>query len=283
MWQYILEPLAYAHMQRALAGSVAVGVLCAVLGTFVILKNLAFIGEGLAHGSLPGLAIGYALGYNLTLSAGLFTLGLALVIGYVTEKSRVALDTAIGILFSASMALGIVIISLARGFTPDLNAFLFGNVLAIGPADLWLILAISVVVLSCVALLFQPLVAFCFDRELAVVSGLPAARLYYLLLAMIAAAVVASLQAVGIVLVTAFLVIPPAAAFQLTNRFRPLIALAVLLSTVGSVAGLFLSYYLNIASGATIVLTQALLFVLCALLGRHRPPLVRSLGLGHSH
>ncbi len=278
-----MEPLAYAHMQRALVGAVAVGVLCAVLGTFVILKNLAFIGEGLAHGSLPGLAVGYALGYNLTLSAGLFTLGLALVIGYVTEKSRVALDTAIGILFSASMALGIVIISLARGFTPDLTAFLFGNVLAIGPSDLWLILLVSLVVLTAVAVLFRPLVAFCFDRELAVISGLPASRLYYLLLAMIAAAVVVSLQAVGMVLVTAFLVIPPAAAFQLTNRFRPLIALAVLLSTLGSVTGLFLSYYLNIASGATIVLTQAVLFLLCALFGRRRPPLVRSLGLGHSH
>lgn len=281
MLTYIVAPLQQPFMQRALLGAVAVGVLCAVMGTFVVLKHLSFIGEGLAHGSLPGLALGWLLGTNLYLSAGLFAVGLALVIGYVTEKSRIALDTAIGILFSSSMALGIVLISLKRGYTPDLTSYLFGSVLAIGPHDLWLILGAAVIILALVALLFKELVFLAFDREMAEVTGVPAGPLYYLLLAMLAITVVVALQAVGIVLVTAFLVIPPAAAFQLTNRMGSLVSLAVVFSIIGCVVGLFASYYLNVALGATIVLTQGLIFAVCVLAGRQRPPVLRSLGLGH--
>ncbi|HWJ02158.1 MAG TPA: metal ABC transporter permease [Verrucomicrobiae bacterium] len=278
MIDFILEPLQFAFMQRALVGTMAVGVLCAVLGTFVVLRRIAFIGEGLAHGSLAGLAIGHILHWDLYLTGNLYTAGLAMLIGYLHEKARVSFDTAIGIIFSASMALGVALISRMKFYTTDLTGYLFGSVLSISSSDLQTMLLGTGIILLLIFLFYKELVFCSFDAEMAQVTGVPRAFFHYLLLAMIAVAVVIASQTLGIILVTALLVTPAASAFQLTSRLDRMILVAVGTSVSASLIGLFASYYLNVASGASIALTASLLFVLSYLFSPRRKSWRKSLG-----
>jgi manganese/iron transport system permease protein len=276
---FFIEPLQYAFMQRALVGTTAIGILCAVLGTFVVLRKIAFIGEGLAHGSLAGLAIGYLLHANLYIAGNLYTAGLAMLIGYLNEKAKVSFDTAIGIIFSTSMALGVALISRMKFYTTDLTGYLFGSVLSITDADLLLILSGTLVILGLILVFYKELVFCSFDSEMAEVAGVPRAFLHYLLLLMIATAVVIASQTLGIILVTALLVTPAAGAYQLTNKLGPMLALSASISLLSSLIGLFASYYLNVASGASIALTAAMLFIISYLISPKRKPLRTSLGL----
>ncbi len=276
---FVLEPLQYAFMQRALLGTVAIGILCAVLGTFVVLRKIAFIGEGLAHGSLAGLAIGYLLHANLYIAGNIYTAGLAVLIGYLHEKAKVSFDTAIGIIFSASMALGVALISRMKFYTTDLTGYLFGSVLSITNSDLLLIIGGTVIILGFIITFYKELVFCAFDSEMAEVSGVPRTFLHYLLLLMVATAVVIASQTLGIILVTALLVTPAAAAYQLTNKLNYMLVIAAIISLLSSLIGLFASYYLNVASGASIALTASLLFVISYLISPQRKPLGRSLGL----
>ncbi len=278
MIHYLIDPLNYAFMQRAFIGTVSVAILTALIGTFVILRRLAFIGEGLAHGSLGGLAIGYLLHWNLYLTGNIYTIGLAMVIGVLHEKSKVSLDTAIGILFSTSMALGIALISSLKFYTTDLTGYLFGSVLSITSSDLIIIVASTLLILAILALFYKEFLYYAFDPEMAEVSGLPRASLHYAMLAMIAVTVVVASQTVGIILVTALLTIPAASAFQWTNSLHKLVLLAVLFGLLSSIIGLYLSYYFNIASGASIALTAAFVFLFSFLLSPGRTNLRRSLG-----
>ncbi len=279
MINFLFEPLQYAFMQRALIGTIAVGILCAVLGTFVVLRKIAFIGEGLAHGSLAGLAIGYLLHWDLYIAGNLYTAGLATLIGVLHQKAKVSFDTAIGIIFSTSMALGVALISRMKFYTTDLTGYLFGSVLSITDSDLLLILAGTVIILALIFAFYKELVFCAFDAEMAEVAGVPGTFLHYLLLLMIATAVVIASQTLGIILVTALLVTPAAGAYQLTNKMGPMLGFAVLISLLSSLIGLFASYYLNVASGASIALTAALLFVISYLVSPRRKPLGKSLGL----
>ena len=279
MLKFITDPLQFSFMQQALLGTISVGILCAVLGTFVVLRKMAFIGEGLAHGSLAGLAIGYLLHFNLYFVGNVYTVGLAMLIGYLHEKAKVSLDTAIGIIFSASLALGVALISGMKFYSQDLTGYLFGSVLSISAFDLKIMLAGTATILLLIFLFFKELVFCAFDAEMAEVAGVPRAFLQYLLLAMIATAVVISSQTLGIILVTALLVTPAAAAYQLTYRLKIMLWLAVLNSLISSLVGLYASYYLNIASGASIALTASLIFILCYLISPRRKPLRKSLGL----
>ncbi|OLN33684.1 metal ABC transporter permease [Desulfosporosinus metallidurans] len=275
----LLDPLQYAFMQNAFIGTVAIGVLCAVIGSFVVLLRLAFIGEGLAHGSLAGLAIGYLMRWDLYLAANLYTIGLALLIGIVHEKAKVTLDTAIGILFSTSMALGIALISSMKFYTTDLTGYLFGSVLAITPFDLKIIIAASILILIILFLFYKEFVFYAFDPEMAEVAGLSRAGLHYTMLIMIAITVVIASQTVGIILVTALLIIPAASAQQWTRSLKRLLLLAIFFGLTSAVMGLYISYYFNIASGASIALTAATFFFVSFLLSSHRQPLRRSFGL----
>lgn len=276
---FFLDPLQYAFMQRALTGTIAIGILCAVIGSFVVLRRLAFIGEGLAHGSLAGLAIGYIMRWDLYLTGNLYTIGLALVIGVLHEKAKVSLDTAIGILFSTSMALGIALISSLKFYTTDLTGYLFGSVLAITPFDLKIILGAAAGILLIVFLFYKEFVFYAFDPEMSEVAGLSRAGLHYTLLIMIATTVVIAAQTVGIILVTALLIIPAASAQQWTRSLKRLLLLAVLFGLSSAVIGLYLSYYFNIASGASIALTAAVIFFVSFLFSSQRQPLRRSFGL----
>lgn len=274
----ITDPLQYTFMQRALIGTIAVAILTAVVGTFVILRRLAFIGEGLAHGSLAGLAIGYLLDWNLYIAGNIYTIGLALFIGVLHEKAKVSLDTAIGILFSTSMALGVALISSLKFYSTNLTGYLFGSVLSIGSLDLIIIVCSTLVILLILTLFYKEFVYYAFDPEMAEVAGLPRARLHYVMLAMIAVTVVVASQTVGIILVTALLTIPAASAFQWTHSLKKLLLLSVIFGLISAILGLYLSYYLNVASGASIALTAAVIFMLSFLFSPKRVSLRRSIG-----
>lgn len=276
--ELIIEPLQFAFMQRALIGTIAVAILTSTIGTFVILRRLAFIGEGLAHGSLGGLALGNLLGWNLYIAGNIYTVGLALLIGYLHEKARVSLDTAIGILFSTSMAFGIALISTSRFYSTNLNGYLFGSVLSIGSFDLMIILGATLTILIILVLFYKEFLYYAFDPEMAEVAGLPRSRLHYAMLAMIAVTVVVASQTVGIILVTALLTIPPASAYQWSNSLKKLVFLAIIFSLISAILGLYLSYYFNIASGASIALTSAVIFLFSFIFSPHRVSLRRSIG-----
>ena len=272
------EILGFAFMQRALIAGALIGAVCAVVGVFVVLRGLSFIGAGIAHASFGGVALGFLLGVNPTWTAVAFCLATAWGIAAVTRKARVREDTAVGIFFASTMALGILFIGLMRGYNVDLFGFLFGSILAVMPEDLWITLGMGVVVLALVMALCKELLFITFDPEAAEVTGLPASRLYFLLIGLIALAVVLSIKVVGIVLVSALLVTPAAAAYQLTEDFGRMMRLSVAIG-VGSVeAGLLLSYLLNTASGATIVVLTTLVFFVAAAVSPRRRRLGSSAG-----
>jgi len=279
-FSWIVEPLAQPFMQRALVGSVGVAVLCAVVGTFVVLLGLAFIGEGVSHGSLAGLALGFLLKLDLLLVSLPFGVGLALLIGYLAERTRTRFDAAVGVVFATSAAMGIALISAVRTF-PDLNSYLFGNVLAIRPLDLAMIGGTALLVIAVVLLLQKELVLLAFDPEMARVMGIPTRTIYYLLLGLIGLTVIVCLRTLGVILVTALLVIPASAGRQLANRVPTMMLTAVVVSIISACGGLLLSYHLSISSGASIVLCSSVCFAASLVLSRRRPRVsaLQSLGL----
>jgi len=264
------EILTYTFMQRALAASMLIGTLSAIIGVYVVLRGLAFIGAGIAHASFGGVALGFLLGINPILAAVVFCLVTAWAIAWTSRRAEVREDTAIGIFFAATMALGILFIGLMRDYNVDLFGYLFGSVLAVTREDLWLSLGLGIGVLLTVGLFFKELLFITFDPEMAQVSGLPASTLYVLLLSLMALTIVLSIKVVGIILVSALIVIPAAAAYQLTEDFRRMMLLAVVIGNLSATIGLFLSYGLDTASGATMVLTATTFFMLSALLSPRR-------------
>jgi ABC-type Mn2+/Zn2+ transport system permease subunit len=243
MIEHLVAPFHYAFMQRAFLTAILVGVLCATMGTYVILRKLAFIGDGIAHASFAGIVIAYLRGTNFYLGAGI-----------------VAVITTIGVLFTGAFALGIFLMSRQRTYSVDLQSFLFGDILSVGPQDVVMIVALALVVGIVTTLLFRSLLYTSFDPVVAQASGMNANAIEYVLLVLIALTIIISLQAVGIILVAALLVTPAAAAYQLTDRFAPMMALSALFGALCAVGGLYLSYYLASASGATIVLVATVLF-----------------------
>src|SRR3954469_15156267 len=233
LFAWLIEPLSLPFMQRALLGSVGVAVLCAVVGTFVVLLGLAFIGEGVSHGSLAGLALGFIFKVDLLLISVPFGVGLALLIGYLAERTRTRFDAAVGVVFATSAAMGIALISAVRIF-PDLNSYLFGNVLAIRPIDLVLLGVAGLLVLAVVLLLQKELVLLAFDPEMARVMGVPTRPLYYLLLALTGLTVVICLRTLGVILVTALLVIPASTGRQLARRVPTMMLTAVVVSVLSA-------------------------------------------------
>jgi manganese/iron transport system permease protein len=257
---HLIAPFHYAFMQRAFLTAILVGVLCSTMGTYVILRRLAFIGDGIAHASFAGIVIAYLKGTNFYLGAGIVAVITALGIGFVHRRGRISLDTTIGVLFTGAFALGIFLMSRQRSYSVDLQSFLFGDILSVSAQDVLMIVALALVVAGVTALLFRPLLYTSFDPVVAQASGMNAGAIEYVLLVLIALTIIISLQAVGIILVAALLVTPAAAAYQLTDRFAPMMALSALFGAFCAVGGLYLSYYLASASGATIVLMATVLF-----------------------
>jgi manganese/iron transport system permease protein len=262
MIEFLVAPFEFGFMQRALLGGVLVGAICALVGTYVVLRGLAFVGDALAHAAFPGVVIAYLLKGNIHLGAAIFALATALGIGLVSRRGRVSYDTAIGILFAGAFALGVLLMSTLRGYTVDLFSFLFGNVLGISRQDLLSVGLLGAVVVLTIILFYKELLLLSFDPTVAEAMGYPVQTLNYLLLGLIALTIVISIQAVGIILVVALLVTPSATASLLTERFLRMMMLGVLLAALAAVIGLYLSYYLNVASGAAIVLVSTCLFFL---------------------
>jgi zinc transport system permease protein len=268
MMAAVAEMLSYGFMQRALVAGVLVGLLCGVLAFFVVLRRLSFIGVGISHSAFGGVAIGVLTGLDPFVLAAVVCTLVAWAIGWVSRRGRLHEDTAIGILFSSVMALGVALISLSRDYQVDLFGYLFGNILAVAPRDLWLLLGATLAVLTVIGALFKPLLFVAFDEEVARANGLPVDALQYLLLTCLALAVVAAMRVVGIILVEALLVIPAAIGVQLARRYRAMLAVSVLSAIGSALSGLCLSYVLNVAAGAMIILVASALFVVALAIGR---------------
>jgi ABC-type Mn2+/Zn2+ transport system permease subunit len=270
MLAWLTAPLAYTFMQRGLLASLIVGVVCAVIGCYVVLRGMAFMGDALAHAILPGIAIAYILQGNLTLGALAAAVAVALLIGLFSRQGTIREDTAIGILFAAALSLGVALISSIRTYAVDLSHILFGNVLGVSPSDLWLAFGLGALVLITVAVLYKPFLVISFDPVLAATLRWPAEPLRYLLLVLLALTIVVSLQTVGVGLVASMLVTPAATAYLLARRLPAMMLLSALAGSLSSLAGLYLSYYANVASGAAIVLVSTGFFLLAYLFSPQR-------------
>ncbi len=270
MVELLLEPLGYPFMVRALLAALMVGVICAALGTYVILQGMAFLGDALAHAILPGVVVAYLLGWPLAVGALIVGIGTALGIGALTEKGELRGDTAIGIVFAGSFALGVALLSTVNSYAVDLTHILFGDVLAVTTAELWVTLLLGTIVLLTVLAFYKELLIITFDPMLAAVLRLPKRFLRYLLLVLIAVTIVMALQTVGIALVLALFVTPAATAQLLTRRLPTMMAVAAGLGATANVSGLYLSYYVNIATGPAMVLVATLFFLVVFLLASER-------------
>jgi len=274
MLNFLLEPLSYGFMARGMMAAVMVGIVCALVGTYVVLQGMAFFGDALAHSILPGVAVGYLVSggardmlfWWALLTAVLAALG----IGAVSKGAQVKEDTAIGIVFVGMFALGIALISTMRSYTVDLVHFLFGDVLGVSQGDLLLTAVFGLLVILTIVAFYKEFLVISFDPILAETLRLRSNRLRYLLLVLIAVAIVVSLQTVGVALMLGMLITPAATAYLLTRRLLPMMAVAALIGILSSVVGLYLSYYAGIASGAAIVLVCTALFLLTALAAPQR-------------
>ncbi|MEK7310802.1 MAG: metal ABC transporter permease [Chloroflexota bacterium] len=264
MFTFLLEPLQYSFMVRGMAAAAMVGVVCAVVGSFVVLRGMAFFGDALAHAILPGVAVAYLIGgasgplFWGALVAAVVT---ALGIGAITRGGRLREDTAIGVIFAGVFALGIALISTIRSYSVDLAHILFGNILAITNYDLLLIGGFSALVLLIIAAFYKEFVVISFDPVHAATLRLPAEPLRYLLLILVAVTVVVSLQTIGAGLMTAMIITPAATASLVARRLSRMMFIASLIGAGSGIVGLYLSYYVTIASGAAIVLVTTACFV----------------------
>ncbi|MEU6010850.1 anchored repeat-type ABC transporter permease subunit [Streptomyces sp. NPDC047453] len=276
--EFLTEPWHLVFMRRAFAVAVVTGLVCGVVGVYVVLRGMAFIGEAVSHSAFPGVALAYAFQGNLLLGGALAGMTTSLLIALVTQNRRLKADTVIGVFFSCAFGLGIVLVSTRDSWSTDLSSFLFGQVLAVGPEDVWTAAGVGAVLVAVVLLFSKELVAVSLDRETARAAGLPVLRLDLILYAIVTATIVLSLQAVGNILVLSLLITPAATARMLTDRLWAMTLLASLLGGTGALAGLYVSYAYDLAAGGSIVcvLTAVFAMVWCAaprhgLLRRLRP------------
>ena len=266
----LLSPLGYEFFVRALVASALVGISCAVVGSFVVLKGMSFIGDAVSHAAFPGVVIAYLLGVPIIIGGSVAAIGTALGIGALTRRSGLRSDAVIGVLFAGMFALGVALFSAIPNFVGDLLGFLFGDVLGISFGDLAALSLLATIVVSIVALFWKELLYATFDPLGAGAAGLQVRRLEDLLLVLIAVTIVVSLQAVGIVLVVAMITTPAATAQLLVRRFDRMIVVAALVGVASGVIGLYASYLFDVASGASIVLVETLLFIVVLALTRLR-------------
>ncbi|MGC8949842.1 metal ABC transporter permease [Chloroflexus sp.] len=266
MIDLLTAPLVYSFMQRGLIAALLVGIVCSVVGVYVVLRGMAFLGDALAHAILPGIAVGYLVNGADRGTLFWWALGTALVstlsIGAISRATKIREDTAIGIVFAAMLALGVALISTVRNSAVDLSHFLFGNILGVSESDLWRIALFGIVVITVIILFYKELMVITFDPILATTLRLPVRFFDVLLLTLLAIAIVVAIQTVGVALTIAILVTPPATAAFFTHHMHTMMIAATGLAMIAGVVGLYASYYFSIASGSAIVLTSTLIFVL---------------------
>ena len=258
--EFIQGLLDFQFLQNALITSVMVGISAGIIGSFIILRGMSLMGDAISHAILPGVALSYMLGSSYIIGATIFGMASAALIGFVTKHSRLKNDTAIGIVFSAFFALGIILISFARSST-DLYHILFGNVLAVRDSDMFLTAAVLVIVLIAVPLFYKQLKLTSFAPTIAKSYGWNISAINYGLMFLLTLVAVTSLQTVGTILVIAMLITPAATAYQLTDKLLVMIVLSTVFGTLSSIVGLYFSYSYNLPSGATIVMAAAVFFI----------------------
>jgi ABC-type Mn2+/Zn2+ transport system permease subunit len=266
----MLEMLSYDFMQRSLAAAVLVGAVCSVIGVFVVLRGLAFVGAGTAHAAFAGVAFAYLLGLPPLPLAVLFGLATVWTTGLMEERGRMKLDVSIGILYTATMALGILFIGLMKVYNAEVYGYLFGSVLSVTPEELKAILALGGLVLGVILLFSKELYFIAFDQEMAEASGVPARRIFYLLLTLVACTVVVALKTVGAILVFAMILIPASTAYQLTHSLAHMTAYAAAIGMLSAAGGVLLSYAWDLPSGPAIVLLATAFFFLSVLFSPKR-------------
>ena len=279
MIEWIAEPLGYSFLVRGFVAAIMIGIICAVVGTFVVLKGLAFIGDALAHIAFTGIVVAFLAGFSFYIGALAAAVIAALGIGAVSQRTGVSTDTSIGIFFSGIFALGVVLMSIGiQTYTIDLFSYLFGDILSVRRDDLISILILGGIVLAVILVFYKELLFVSFDPVVAESAGLPARRLQMLLLILLSVTVVVSVQAVGIVLVVAMIVTPSATAYMLTDRFGVMMILGAVFGALSAIGGFYFSYYADVPSGGAIVLVATTLFAIVAIIGPKRRSLRKLVG-----
>jgi len=266
----MLELFTYDFMQRSLLAAAMVGGLCSVIGVFVVLRGLAFVGAGTAHAAFAGVALGYLMGWPPLALAILFGLATVWITGWAEEKGRMKLDVSIGILYTTTMALAILFLGLMKTYNAEVYGYLFGSVLSVTSEELLSIGALAILVLGLILLFSKELYFIAFDQEMAEASGVPARGIFFLLLSLVALTVVISLKTVGAILVFAMILIPASTAYQLTHSLRTLTLYSIIIGVSTSVAGVLISAFWDIPSGPAIVLLATFMFFLAILLSPKR-------------
>ena len=257
---FFQDILVYAFLQKALITSIVVGIICGAIGSFIILRGMALMGDAISHAILPGVAISYILGINYFYGAVVVGVLTALGIGVISEKSRIKNDAAIGIVFSAAFAIGIILITTAESAI-DLTQILFGNVLYVRTMDMWLTIIIGIILLLVVVIFFKELLISTLDETMAKVYGLKTRFIHYGIMVLLTLVTVASLQTVGVILVVSLLITPASTAYLLTNRLSTMVVLASTFGALSSIIGIYFSYVYNLPSGPVIALAATAIFL----------------------
>lgn len=276
--EFINDLMTYSYLQRAFITSVVVGIICGVIGSFIILRGMALMGDAISHAVLPGVALSYMLGINYFYGAVVTGVLTAVGIGAISQNSRIKNDSSIGLVFSAAFALGIILITLAKSAT-DLTQILFGNVLTVPSSDMWLTISIGGVVLLAVILFYKELLISSFDETMAAAYGLNTKFIHYGIMVLLTLVTVASLQTVGVILVVSMLITPASTAYLLTNRLSMMIVLAALFGALSSMIGLYISFEYNLPSGPVIALATTAIFIVVFLFSPKQGVLTRKLRL----
>lgn len=268
----MIEALQYEFMRNALFAAILVSIACGIVGTLVVIKKIVFISGGITHAAFGGIGLGYLLGINPVLTALPFSLLSAVGIGMIRKRTRISEDSAIGILWAVGMALGILFIGLTPGYAPDLFSYLFGSILTVPLSDILIMIVLDVIIIVTVFLLYKELQALLFDEEFSAIAGVRTSILYIVLLCLVALSIVVLIRVIGIILVIALLTIPTTIVRQFTNRLGLLMVFSIVSAVVFTIAGLWLSYVLNLPSGAVIVLVFAVAFLVSSAVRRIARP-----------
>jgi manganese/iron transport system permease protein/iron/zinc/copper transport system permease protein len=283
-WSWLTEPLQYGFFRHGLIVATLAGALCGLIGVYVTLRGMSYIGHGLSHAIFGGAAASALVGFNFYLGAGLWGMASALAIGRVTRRRIIGSDAAIGVITTASFAFGIALLGLYGQVRRSIDAAIFGSVLGVTVADVWVVAGVTLAAVAMVLAFYRKLLFTTFDPEVADVSGVDTARMDALLMLLLSVSILATMKVLGVVLIAAILVIPPVVARMLTNRFSHMLWLSTVIGAACGFVGMVLSYHLDVSSGATIVLVGAALFAVvfaltgsrgrrrAAGLGEHEPP-----------
>jgi zinc transport system permease protein len=258
----LFELFQYQFFLNAVAAAILASISCGIIGSYIVARRIVFISGGITHASFGGIGLAWYLGFNPVFGAAVFGVLSALGIEWISKKTEVRQDSVIGILWAFGMALGIIFIYMTPGYAPNLMSFLFGNILTVGALDLYLLLALCLFTIAIFFFLLRPILFIAFDEEFARTQKAPVQILNYLMISLVALAIVLNIRVVGIILVISFLTIPQTIANMFTNDFKKMMLGSILFGILGSFIGLLVSYWINAPSGATIIFSFVILFIL---------------------